>query len=62
MSTRDLWPFNVYKDFPSENSLFRVDELIKNADPDKYKYSGFGIGFDACENFRCLMVVELVKI
>ena len=52
---RDLRPFNVYKDF-------RVDELIKNTDPDKYKYSGSGIGFDACENFRCLMVVELVKM
>ena len=25
--------------------------LIKNADPDKYKYSAYGIGFDPCSEF-----------
>ena len=24
--------------------------LIKNADPDKYKYSAYGIGFDPCSD------------
>ena len=26
-------------------------EVIKNADPDKYVYSGYGIGFDAHSEF-----------
>ena len=29
------------------NSLFGAIKLTKNADFDKYKYSGYGIGFDA---------------
>ena len=33
------------------NSLFGAVELIKNADIDKYKYSGYGIGFDLKGNF-----------
>ena len=34
-----------------ENSLFEVVKLSRNADLDKYKYSGYGIGFDARGNF-----------
>ena len=30
-----------------DNCLFGSVELIKNADLDKYKYSGYGIGFDS---------------
>ena len=33
------------------NSLFGAVKLSKNADPDKYSYSGYGIGFDACRTF-----------
>ena len=29
-----------------ENALFRAVSLTKNLDTDKYKYSGYGIGFD----------------
>ena len=29
-----------------ENCLFGAVSLTKNADIDKYKYSGYGIGFD----------------
>ena len=29
-----------------ENCLFSAVSLAKNADIDKYKYSGYGIGFD----------------
>ena len=32
-------------------SLFGSVELTKNADPDKYKCSGFSIGFDSCSEF-----------
>ena len=34
-------------DYPTlENCLFGTVRLTKNADIDKYKYSGYGIGFD----------------
>ena len=36
-----------YDDYPTlENSLFSAVKLAKHADIDKYKYSGYGIGFD----------------
>ena len=40
---------NVYivYDYPTlENCLFGAVKLTKNADIDKYGYSGYGIGFD----------------
>ena len=33
------------------NSLFGAVKLIKNADINKYKYSGYGIRFDRGRNF-----------
>ena len=33
------------------NCLFGAVKLTKNADIDKYKYSGYGIGFDSRESF-----------
>ena len=33
------------------NSLFGAVNLTKNFDLDKYKYSGYGIGFDAGTSF-----------
>ena len=27
--------------------------MTKNADPDKYEYSGYGIGFDFCSQYLC---------
>ena len=33
------------------NYLFRSVRLTKNADPDKYKYSSYGIGFDFRSEF-----------
>ena len=41
------WLRNLNTDFTLQNSLFRSLKLTKNADPDKYKYSGFSIGFDS---------------
>ena len=36
-----------YDDYPTlENSLLGTVKLVKNAEIDKYKYSGYGIGFD----------------
>ena len=34
-----------------ENCLFGAVRLTKNADIDKYKYTGYGIGFDSKETF-----------
>ena len=34
-----------------ENCLFGAVKLTKNADIDKYKYSGYGIGFDSKGSF-----------
>ena len=48
MNLKDLG----YDDYPLlENSLFGVVKLVKSADIDKYKYSGYGIGFDKRETF-----------
>ena len=38
-------------DFPLKDCLFGGVKLAKNADPDKYVYSGYGIGFDSCSFF-----------
>ena len=37
-----------------ENCLFGAVTLTKNADPDQYKYSGYGIGFDRKGSFSFL--------
>ena len=39
--------YNSNDNYPTlENALFRGVNLTKNADIDKYKYSGYGIRFD----------------
>ena len=40
----NLWPFNVGQDFAPGNFWFQAVTLTKNADFDKHKYSGYGIG------------------
>ena len=37
---------NYNPDFTLENCLFGAVKITKNTDVDKYKYSGYGIGFD----------------
>ena len=37
--------------FTLENALFGAAKLTKNADKDKYRYSGFGIRFDDHRTF-----------
>ena len=44
-----------------KNCLFGAVTLTKNADIDKYGYSGYGIGFDRKSIFH-LQVVDLVKM
>ena len=43
-----MWPFTVGQDFTLGNSLFGA---VKLADLDKYKYFGYGIGFDMSGSF-----------
>ena len=43
-----------------ENCLFGSAKLTKNADIDKYGYSGYGIGFDRKHLFQ--LVMKLVKM
>ena len=38
--------FNISSYLTLENCLFDVVKLTKHPDIDKYKYSGYGIGFD----------------
>ena len=42
----DSWPRDLNTDFTLGGCFFGGVKLIKNADPDKYVYSGYGIGLD----------------
>ena len=57
----DTWPIDLNSDFMLANCLFGALKLTKNTDPDKYGYSGSGIGFDAVYHFYC-QVVSGVKM
>ena len=37
--------------FPLDDCLFGSVKLTNNADPDKYKYSDYGIWIDSCLEF-----------
>ena len=41
-----MWPFTRDDNFTSANALFGAVRHVKNADKSKYKYSGYGIGFN----------------
>ena len=41
------WSKDLNTDFTLGNCLFGAVKITKNTDPDKYKYSGYGIGFDS---------------
>ena len=45
------WLRNLNTDFTLNNCFFGSVKLTKNADPDKYKYIGYSIGFDSCSEF-----------
>ena len=44
---RDEWSKDLNTDFTLDNCVFGAVELTKNADLDKYEYSGYDIGFDS---------------
>ena len=41
------WSQELNADFTIKDCLFESVKIIKNADTDKYSYSGYGIGFDS---------------
>ena len=47
----DTWSRELNTDFTLANCPFGVVKLTKNADPNKYGYSGYGTGFDALSQF-----------
>ena len=47
----NLWPYAKGPHFTLENSYLELLNWLKNADPDEYKYSGYGTGFDARGSF-----------
>ena len=49
--TLSPWLRNLNTNFTLSNCLFGSVKLTKNVDPDKYKYSGYSIGFDSCSEF-----------
>ena len=49
--TLDRWSKDLDTDFTLGNCLFGSVKLTKNADLDKYKYSGYNIGFDCRSEF-----------
>ena len=49
--TLDRWSRDLNIDFTLNNCLVGSIKLTKNTDPDKYKYSGNGVGFDSRSEF-----------
>ena len=47
----DTWSRDLNTEFILCNCLFEAIKKTKNADPDKYKCSGYGTGFDARSQF-----------
>ena len=47
----NLWLFKQIVGFTLGNSLSGAIRLTKNADFDKYKYSGYDIGFNSYRSF-----------
>ena len=50
-----LNPWNLNTDFTLKIWLFGSVKPTKNFDPDKCKYSDYGIGFDSVQNFHLQM-------
>ena len=49
--TLHTWSRDLNKDFALNNCLLGCAKVTKNTDPDKYKYSGYGIRFYSRSEF-----------
>ena len=43
----NIWSQNLNAEFTLKYCLFENVKITKNADPDKYSYTRYGIGFDS---------------
>ena len=50
----DAWSWDLNSYFTLKDCLFGGAHLAENADPDKYIYSGYGIGFDSRSEYLLL--------
>ena len=57
----NLWKYIDSSDPALGNSLFGAAKLVNNVEIDKYKYFGYGIGFDMKVTFHFLLV-DFVKM
>ena len=57
----NLWLYTQGPDFTLGIFLFGSFKLTKNADPDKYSYSGYDIEFDSCERLSLCDSNSFVK-
>ena len=48
------WLYYFDNGFTLRDILFEIVKFTKNADPDKYSYSGYCISFNACGTFSLL--------
>ena len=47
----DAWLRDLNTNFTLKTCLLGGVKLAKNTEPDKYVYTGYGIGFDSCSEF-----------
>ena len=57
----DSWPRDLDTDYTLNGCLFGGVKFTKNADPDEYSYSGYGLGFDT-SGYRSLPDGSVGKI
>ena len=59
----DSSPQDLNAEFTLEDFLFGGVKMTENDDPDKYSYSGFGIGFDTPGQYslKMLLFLELIR-
>ena len=58
----DIWSRDLNSDFTLKDCLFGGVKLRKNADPDKYVYIGYGIGFDSLLIHLHYLTIAWVKM
>ena len=47
----NIWSQDLNAEFTLKDCLFGTVKLTKNVNPNKYSYSGYGIGFDCRSRF-----------
>ena len=47
----NTWSRDLNTDFTLKDWVFQNVKITRNADPNKYSYSGYGIGLDSCSRF-----------